>query len=191
MKKILFLTGLLLGFCPLLNAATEAEMIKAIADAGAARSEVRSAFTETRSFPRKAVVILKGELLYKHDDGYFHMAYEDAAKENFLIDGNTMVNRREGREIKSDLGKNALMRSLAATLRCAFSGALEQLAREQKISLCVRQDGDCYLAVLDAQQKLPRGYSHIEIRYRQSDARIVSMRMDEFTGASTLYQLEK
>ena len=190
MKKILLAISLLLGLVPALRAASEAEMIKAIADAGAARSEIGSAFSETRNFPRKASVTLRGNLLYK-SDGYLHMAYEDALKENFLIDGNTMVNRREGKEIKSDLSKNALMRSLAQTLRCAFSGALEQLSTQQKITLSVRQDGDAYLAVFDAPQKQPRGYSHIEIRYRRSDCQIVSMRMDEFTGASTLYQLEK
>ncbi|MBP5398013.1 MAG: hypothetical protein J6Y32_05250 [Bacteroidales bacterium] len=189
MKKFLLSCLGLLAFWSAAQAASEEEMIAFIAETGAARSEVKSAFTEVRSFPRKAAVTLKGELLYKQD--YLHMAYEDAQKENFLIDGNSMVNRREGREIKSDLSRNALMRSLANTLLYAFSGQLETLSKEQKTSLTVSSDGDTYKAVLDAQQKLPRGYSHIEIRYRKSDGQIVSMTMDEFTGQSTYYQLGK
>ena len=189
MKKFLLSCLGLLALCTAAQAASEAEMIRYIAETGASRKEVKSAFSEVRSFPRKAAVTLKGELLYKQD--YLHMAYEDAEKENFLIDGNQMVNRREGREIKSDLSRNALMRSLANILLYAFSGQLETLSTEQKTSLRVTTDGEVYKAVLDAQQKLPRGYSHLEIRYRKSDGQIVSMTMDEFTGQSTYYQLEK
>lgn len=189
MKKFLLSCLGLLAFWTAARASSEEEMIRFIAETGAARQEVKSAFTEVRSFPRKAAVTLQGELLYRPD--YLHMAYEDAQKENFLIDGNKMVNRREGREIKSDLSRNTLMRALANTLLYAFSGQLKTLSDEQKTSLSVSEEGDVYKAVLDSQQKLPRGYSHIEIRYRKSDGQIVSMTMDEFTGLSTCYRLGK
>lgn len=187
MKKCVLLAAALLSVLGL-SAATTEEMIQTIADAGNARAEIKAAFTEIRSRPRKESVTLKGELVFRKE-GYLHMMYENPEKENFLIDGDRMVNRRGGLEIKSDLSRNVLMRSLAQTLICAFSGQLETLSTGQKTSLEVRDDGDAWLAVLDAVKKLPRGYSHIEIRYRKSDAQIVSMKMDEFTGMSTLYQL--
>lgn len=187
MKKCTLLVAALLLALGLSASAPE-DMIQAIADAGNARAEIQAGFTEVRTQPRKAPVTLKGELVFRKE-GYLHMAYENPDKENFLIDGNRMVNRRGGLEIKSDLSRNVLMRGLARTLICAFSGQLETLSAEQKTSLEVRDDGDAWLAVLDAAKKLPRGYNHIEIRYRKSDGQIVSMKMDEFTGMSTLYQL--
>lgn len=189
MKKMFLLTALL-TLSVSLSAATRAQMLQTISLAGAGNAEISTAFNETRTMPRKDAVTLKGTLLYRSPD-FLDMVYENPDKEHFCIDGKNMVNRREGREIKSDLSKNVLMRGLANTLLYAFCGQVEKIAHEQNTTLEVSEESEAYHVVLDSRKKLPRGYSHIEIFYRKSDGRIISMRMDEFNGASTLYFLAK
>lgn len=190
MIKKLSLLGAMLALVLNLSAATRAQMLEAISLAGTRNTEVKTDFNETRAMPRKEKVTLKGTLLYRSPD-FLDMVYEDAEKEHFCIDGKKMTNRREGREVKSDLSKNLLMRGLANTLLHAFSGQVEKIADEQNTTLAVSEEADGYHVVLDARKKQPHGYSHIEIIYRKSDGRIALMQMDEFNGASTLYSLAK
>ena len=188
MKKIALLCLLSLVWTLPLLAASEAEMLQFISQKGTERSEIKTSFQELRAMPRKEKVALKGTLQYLSPD-FLDMVYEHPDQEHFLIDGTKMVNRREGREVKSDLTKNQLMRRLANTLLYAFSGQVEKISEEQNTTLKVSEEKDEYLVVLDSRKKLAMGYCHIEIHYRKSDGQIVLMQMDEFNGTSTIYAL--
>ena len=187
-KRFAFLSLLLLALALPLCAASEAEMLQFISRSGEARAEMSTPFEETRAMPRKEKVVLRGNLLYRSPD-FLDMQYENPDKEHFKIEGNKMVNRRGGLEIKSDLTKNVLMRRLSHTLLYAFSGQVEKISTEQNTTLQVSELKDEYCVVLDARKKQPMGYCHIEIHYRKSDGQIVFMQMDEFNGTSTIYAL--
>lgn len=188
MKKFYLLGALLLACLLPLRAASEAEMLQAISRSGAEKSEVLMSVQETRAMPHKEKATLHCSLRYCSPD-YLEMAYDQADKEYFLIDGKKMVRRRGGREEKFDLSKNQLMRRLANTLLYAFSGQVEKISTEQNTTLTVIEEKSSYYVVLDARKKQVMGYSHIEIHYRKSDGQIVLMQMDEFNGASTIYAL--
>ena len=187
-KKLCWLSVLMMALALPLNAVSEAEMLQYISQTGTQRTEVGTPFQETRAMPRREKVSLRGNLIYRSPD-FLDMQYENPEMEHFKIEGNKMINRREGREIKSDLSKNVLMRRLSHTLLYAFSGQVEKISTEQNTSLNVREDKDAYCVVLDALKKQAMGYCHIEIRYRKSDGQIVFMQMDEFNGTSTIYAL--
>lgn len=170
-------------------AASQDDMIQAIASLCGKNTEWSSSFTEERDFPRKEKVNLKGTLTYRDSD-YLLMEYT-VDTEKFLIDGDKMVNRREGRTMNYDLTKNLPMLNLSHTLLYSFSGQLVTLSEEQNTTLQVKDDGNSYVVVLEAIKKQARGYSRIEIIYRKSDGKILLMQMDEFNGASTIYRLAK
>lgn len=188
MKKIVLLCVLSLVWVLPLSAVSDAEMLQFIAQKGTARTEISTSFKELRAMPRKEKVSLKGKLQYRSPD-FLDMVYEHPDKEHFLIDGTKMVNRREGREVKSDLTKNKTMRGLSHTLLYAFSGQVEEISKEQDTTLKITEEKTEYHVVLDARKKQVMGYCHIEIHYRKSDGQIVYMKMDEFNGMSTIYEM--
>ncbi|MBP5486601.1 MAG: hypothetical protein J6Y06_03080 [Bacteroidales bacterium] len=187
-KKLCWLSVLMLVLALPLSAASEVEMLQFISRAGISKSEFSTPFKETRAFPRKEKVTLTGTLQYRSPD-FLDMVYEHPDQEHFLIDGTKMINRREGREVKSDLTRNQLMRRLANTLLYAFSGQVEKISTEQNTTLKVSEVKNEYHVILDACKKQAMGYCHIEIHYRKSDGQIVFMQMDEFNGTSTIYAL--
>lgn len=199
MKRFLMFAAALMIFASASNASASAayasnatsrdEMVRAILSICSQNAEYSAPFTEERAMPRKEKVNLKGTLTYRDSD-YLLMEYT-VDTEKFLIDGNKMINRREGKTMNYDLTKNLPMRDLSNTLLYSFSGQLEKLSEEQNTSLQVRDAGDSYEVVLDALKKQARGYNHIEIVYRKKDGRILRMKMDEFNGASTIYCLAK
>lgn len=84
-----------------------------------------------------------------------------------------------------------MMKNLSSTLTCVFQSQLTKLATEQNADITATKDGNFYLVTLTAKKKAPRGYSQIVAYYRISDCKLYSLRMDEFTGASTFYSIAK
>jgi len=149
--------------------------------------DIAAKFSETRtSADKSSSRNLTGTLVYK-TAGDLSMIYDDG--EQFIIKGNTMKIYQNQVETVFDLTKNLMMKGLRNALIYSFQGKLQNLAVEQKADIKAVKEGKIYVVTLTAQKKAVRGYSRIEIRYNSSDCAIVSMLMEEFSGAVTKYSL--
>ncbi len=146
-------------------------------------------FVEVRS--NKALNIkdrqFKGLLKFEKPDTFI-MNYDNG--EDFVIEGGKMTINRDGKVVQFDLAKNKLMAGLSHTLLYSFGGRLQDLATEQKSDIKAEKSGNGYLVTLTATKKLPKGYSRIEVLYSLKDYSVVTILMEEFGGARTLYSWE-
>lgn len=147
-----------------------------------------ASFREVRT-PAKVdsqIITLEGTLNFKMDD-YLSMEYGNG--ELFLIDGNRMTIRRDNQNNTFDLSKNIMMRSLSHVLLYSFQGRLDDLAVEQKCDIRKEDRDGRHIVTLTARKKGVKGYGVIEVSYDAKTKSIRTMRMDEFTGASTWYEM--
>ena len=137
---------------------------------------------------KKGNETVKGSLTFKSEGDYLLMDYDNS--EQFLIDGSKMTIKRDGPAKVLDLNKNLMMRGLSHTLLYSFKGTLKKLSEEQKIPIEAKVDGANYVVSLTAVKKQPRGYNKVEAVYKKGTCELLSIRLDEFTGASTYYYWE-
>lgn len=176
MKKILTLTALL--FSVLSLSARGNNPIK-----GAAFVEIR-----TPAGVDGSTVELGGVLDYTPDN-FLSMKYDNG--DYFIIDGKTMTIMRDCRKNVFDLEKNMMMRSLSHALLYNFQGKSDLLAKEQGADIATEDNGKGVVTVtLTARKRSARGYGMIVVTYDSKSGNITSMRMDEFTGASTYYKIK-
>jgi len=129
---------------------------------------------------------LTGKLTFKMDN-YLSMEYTNG--ELFLIDGNKMTIKRDNQNVTFDLTKNIMMRNLSHVLLYSFQGRLDDLAVEQKCDIKKTDKDGKHIVTLIAKKKGVKGYGVIEVAYDLKTKSIRTMRMDEFTGASTWYEM--
>lgn len=188
MKKIIAIIAAAL--CALtMNAQDSAQIISKIEKANSSSRTVRENFSEVMTPADKSLKQKKREGVFEYKPDYFRMDYSN--NDLFLIENNVMTLKNGAATQKFDLTKNLMMKGLSNTLMYAFQGQLTKLAVEQNADITASRDGNFYLVTLKAKKKAPRGYSQIVVYYRVSDCMINSMRMDEFTGASTYYSIAK
>jgi len=131
-------------------------------------------------------VTLTGTLNFKMEN-YLSMEYTNG--ELFLIDGNKMTIKRDKQNVTFDLTKNIMMRNLSHVLLYSFQGKLDDLAVEQKCNIKKEDKNGMHVVTLTATKKGVKGYGVIEVCYDAKTKSIRTMRMDEFTGASTWYEM--
>ena len=190
MKKLIFAAAALLSFCCLLAPAQEKDAILSfLKDSPARKTDVKDNFTEVRTPAAKgaAKVNLDGTLLFKAAAASLEMKYSDG--DYFFTDNVKMQKTHGNARQVFDLGKNLMMRGLSHTLIYAFQGNLQALAQEQDAVIEAVKDGKTYTVTLTAKKKTPKGLAKVVAVYRASDGAIISMRLDECTGASTFYTL--
>lgn len=187
MKKI-FLSIIAITVCLTLSAQTGEEILAKIEKAGAKGTAIEQVFSEVRSWADNArkSVTLGGNLKWK--DGNLKMDYSNG--DSFSIEGNTMTIKKAGKVQNFDLTKNMMMKGLSHALTYSFRGKLQELAQEQKAKLLASKEGNDFVVILNATQKAARGYNCITIRYNAKTCQIKSMKMDEFSGLSTIYSIE-
>lgn len=132
------------------------------------------------------VMTLTGKLNYKADN-YLCLNYDNG--ELFLVDGNKMVIDQNGQRAEFDLSKNIMMRSLSHVLLYSMQGKLDDLAVEQKCDIKKESIKGQQVVTLTAKKRGVKGYGMIVVSYDEKTKSIRNMRMDEFTGASTFYEL--
>lgn len=156
--------------------------------AGNARVEAR--FDERRvpapTAAEKKEVSLSGVIKYT-SDGKLSMDYDNG--EQFVIGTDRVVINRDGRVDVYDTTKNLMMKGLSNCLIYTFQGKLKDLSKLQNTDINIEKTAKGYTAKLKAKKKSARGYSGIEIDY-DAKGRIKSMRMDEFSGATTYYSVK-
>lgn len=188
MKRLLIIalaTVLACAFAP--ETLTTDEIMSRVVEAPVRSAVIDRNFTETRTSAKGESVTLSGRLEYK-PDSYLSMTYDNG--ELFLIDGMKMTIRRDGKENLFDLNKNLMMKNLSHALLYSFRGTLVSLSQEQKTLIDARFDdkGQC-VVTLRATKPSARGYNCIVVYYDARTYAIKSMRMDEFSGASTYYTM--
>jgi len=187
MKKLIALLALF----PILtsvHALGSDEILAKIRNSSSRSQKVEKAFQEVRTAPNKQNVTLKGKLTYVPEN-FLTMEYEN--KELFSIDGNIMIIDRDGKHQQFDISKNIMMKGLSHAILFAFSGKMDELAKEQNANLLTSEKDGCYVIAITAKTVAARGYSCIEATYDAKTGVLLSMRMDEFTGQRTYYSYTK
>ena len=166
------------------------EILSKISGSPARKAKVERRFNEERNFPegQGTKKELSGLLSYDPDVKIM-MKYDNG--EEFSIDGDIMVIDRDGKRMQFDTSKNLMMRGLSHAILYAYSGNLDELAKEQKARLLCNEKNGKYVVALTALAVSARGYSCIEVTYKAGTCELESIRMDEFNGAKTFYKYEK
>lgn len=186
MKKtfLLIATALL---CTLTFAQSTDSILSFIKSAPARSRDVESTFTEVHTPAAKnaAKTTLKGDLSFKNN--CLEMKYTNG---DFFSTDNVKMKKVHGKAKQEfDLTKNQMMKGLSHTLIFSFQGDPGALAAEQGTEISATKDGANYIVTLVAKKKTPRGLSKLVLVYSAADGAIISMQMDECSGASTFYSL--
>lgn len=188
MKRII--VCIVAALCALsLNAQNSEQIISKIEKSYSSSQTVQEKFSEVLTPADKSAKQKMRDGKFEFKPGYMKMDYSNG--DLFLIEGTTMTIKNGTANQKFDLTKNLMMKGLSNTLTYVFQGQLTKLATEQNADITATKDGSFYLVTLTAKKKAPRGYSQIVAYYRTSDCKLYSLRMDEFTGASTFYSVTK
>lgn len=188
MKRII--VCILAALCALsMNAQNSEQIISKIEKAYTSSKTVQDKFSEVFTPADKSLKQKMRDGRFEFKPGYFKMDYSNG--DIFLIEGTTMTIKNGPASQTFDLTKNLMMKNLSSTLTYVFQSQLTKLATEQNADITATKDGNFYLVTLTAKKKAPRGYSQIVAYYRISDCKLYSLRMDEFTGASTFYSIAK
>lgn len=175
-----------------LSAQTASDLLAKIQNAPVRNETVISKFTEVRTpspmMANAKTVTLTGTLTFKTTT-FLSMIYDNG--ELFAINGTEMVINRDGKNQVFDTSKNLMMQGLSHTLIYAFEGKLATLATEQNADITAEKKGADIIVTVTARQKAARGYSKITVGYDAKTYAIKNMKMDEFTGASTWYTMNK
>jgi outer membrane lipoprotein-sorting protein len=90
---------------------------------------------------------------------------------------------------KFNTEKNKPMRSLRNTLLYCVHGKPMLLATENGAEITAEKKANEYEVVLVSTKKTPRGYAKIVLTYDLKSKLLTKMRMDEYNGNSTLYEM--
>lgn len=188
MKRIFSIIAALICAVTSLSAQDTQTILDKVADAHDGGRAVERRFIEKRTGKGGVTAeTLTGNLKFEKPDTFI-MNYDNG--DDFVIDGKLMTIVRDDNPVQFDLSKNKLMAGLSHTLLYSFRGTLNALAVEQKSEIKAVATGKGYLVTLEAKKKSPRGYSKVEVLYSLEDCSVVSILLEEFTGAATFYSWE-
>ena len=186
MKKLVFFIAAVFAATLSLSAQTSAEIVSKIEKAN--HPAIESPLAEKRTSKALGEKDYTAKLIYR-GPSYLKLEYDDPS-EGFLIDGTKVSITHAGKTAVFDASKNLMMKSMSHALLYAFQGKITELVAEQNASLDATKEGDMYCIVIKALKKSVRGYSTMVINYSVKDCGIRSMRLDEFIGLSTFYELK-
>ena len=190
MKKIFVLTIIAL-FAFGANLIYADPIIDKIEAAGKKHTKITGAFTETRLDKNGTAKSSKqGTLTYTAADRKFEMAYSQPKGDLFVIAGDQMSINKGGKTQKFNLVKNAPMRALSGILVGSISGQINQMAKDNEVTIATATTGQYYVVTMPAKKKTARGYSTIVLSYDKAKMYLKKMQMTEWSGQSTLYEME-
>lgn len=189
MKKLIASIALLSLFTAA-SAISSEDILSLIRNSESRTSKVEKQFKEIRTYQgnSKQSVTLQGMLTYVPEDK-LSMKYDNG--ELFSIDGNVMIIDRDGKHQQFDTAKNIMMKGLSHAILYAFSGKMDELAKEQNANIMTSEKDGHFIVAITAKTVAARGYSCIEATYDAKTGVLLTMRMDEFTGQKTFYSYTK
>lgn len=146
-------------------------------------------FTEERNRKGKAPQSLAGELTFD-PAGKLSMNYSTPAGDVFNIADGFIVMKNNGVDSKFDLSKNKPMKQLSDLLLSSFSGKMQDFALQNACTLDVEKTASSIKVTVSATKKGVRGYSVVVSDYDLKTGLLMSMRMEEFDGSVTVYQMK-
>ncbi|MGM9735775.1 MAG: outer membrane lipoprotein carrier protein LolA [Candidatus Cryptobacteroides sp.] len=161
--------------------------LKALEQKNASLSGFQGDFRQTKTLVNRHEIKSCGTLYFAGGDK-MSMIYSEPSGETFVINGDKMSVNREGKANTFDLTKNKLMNSLAVTLLYSLQGRIADLSEISDADIEATQDASGWHITLTARKKAAKGYSRIDLRYK-SDGSITYMKMTEFSGISTTYEM--
>ena len=115
--------------------------------------------------------------------------YKAPSTDLLIINGNDFYMIRGKKTNKFNIEKNKTMRSLRNTLLYCVHGKPMVLATENGAEITAGKKANEYEVVLVSTKKTPRSYAKIVLVYDLKSKLLTKMRMDEYNGNSTLYEM--
>ena len=146
-------------------------------------------FVRTQTNVAKGTSIKTDGTLYIVGEDQMAQYYKAPSTDLLIINGNDFYMIRGKKTNKFNIEKNKTMRSLCNTLLCCVHGKPMELATENGAEITAEKKENEYEVVLISTKKTPRGYAKIVLTYDLKSKLLTKMRMDEYNGNSTLYEM--
>jgi outer membrane lipoprotein-sorting protein len=172
------------------GAASAQTVSEKILKANDAVRNIECKFHQSRTIKASGKTVKSEGTLYYNPDGRLAMRYSTPASELLIINANRFHMNRGGKAMTFDTSKNETMGKLAGTLLGCIRGDVKNLAEKNGASLSEETGADSYVITLKTDQVTPKGYSRIILTYRKSDCTLTRMQMEEFSGISTVYEMD-
>ena len=185
MRTILLTLCLFMGtiLCAQNNVLAEIE------NANTAYKVITGDFVRTQTNVTKGTSIKAGGTLYIVGEDQMAQYYKAPSTDLLIINGNDFYMIRGKKTNKFNTEKNKPMRSLRNTLLYCVHGKPMLLATENGAEITAEKKANEYEVVLVSTKKTPRGYAKIVLTYDLKSKLLTKMRMDEYNGNSTLYEM--
>ena len=189
MKKITTLL-LLLTLALSANIIYADPIIDKIEAAGKKRAKITGQFTQKKAGKDgKITDTKKGNLTYTLSDNKLEMKYDIPKGDYFCTDNDKMTMTKSGKKMEFDLKKNALMHSLGNLLTNSFAGKISQIEKDNSVTVAVKTEKESYVITFTSTKKVVKGYSCIVLTYDKTSLQLKKMKLEEWTGQSTTYEL--
>ena len=185
MRTILLTLCLFMGtiWCAQNNVLAEIE------NANTAYKVITGDFVRTQTNVAKGTSIKVDGMLYIVGEDQMAQYYKAPSTDLLIINGNDFYMIRGKKTNKFNTEKNKPMRSLRNTLLYCVHGKPMLMATENRAEITAEKKANEYEVVLVSTKKTPRGYAKIVLTYDLKSKLLTKMRMDEYNGNSTLYEM--
>lgn len=187
MKKIITAIAASLLLATFASGADNDKALKTLEQKNASMTGFQGEIRQTKTLVNKHEIKSAGTLYFAGPDK-MSMIYSEPSGEKFIINADKMLVKRDGKANIFDLTKNKLMNSLAVTLLYSMQGRIAELSELCDADIEATMDASGWNITLTARKKAPKGYSRIDLRY-SPDGSITYMKMTEFAGISTTYEM--
>lgn len=158
-----------------------------------ANSQIRSIsgeFEQRKKFVSGRKINSSGQMYVSFPDR-LAMHYDEPAGDKFIINGQSMYQKRNRKENSYDLSRNQLMNNLSNTLLWSFSGNVEELIKAYAADVSISDEVPGMIRIsISSKAKSSKGYSFIELLYDKKDLHLRMMATVESNGAETIYILK-
>ena len=156
-----------------------------------AQQQFDTDFTQTKLMKVSGKTTQKeGHLTFDGND-HLNMNYSVPEGEYFIIDGNKVKIKMDGKKRELDATNQKLVQLQRSTLLNCLSGNWEQAAADNNADITITEEGGLKTVSIVARGKVPRGgYNSVKLTYRLSDGMLIEMVLEEAIGIQNTYQLK-
>ena len=182
---------ILLSLCLFMGTILSAQnnVLIEIENANAAYKVIAGDFVRIQTNVAKGTSIKVDGMLYIVGEDQMAQYYKAPSTDLLIINGNDFYMIRGKKTNKFNIEKNKTMRSLRNTLLSCVHGKPMELATENGAEITAEKKENEYEVVLISTKKTARGYAKIVLTYDLKSKLLTKMRMDEYNGNSTLYEM--
>lgn len=147
-------------------------------------------FTQTKVMKISGKTTNKaGHMTFDGND-QLNMTYTTPEGDYFIIDGNMVKIKMDGKKAELDAEKVKMIQLQRATLLNCLSGNWEQAAADNNADLNITEEDGLKTITLTAKGKVPKGgYKSVVLTYRTSDNAMVKMVLEEAIGIINTYEI--